>query len=264
MDKKQKELWDFVEGFCDNLKENFDQRWAQVTPDTYNKYTHHALGGLLARQATLAAELSRAPMSWNGHIAPLTLRCMVDAYITIAWMLEDPESRCEQYVKYGLGQEKLFIEHLKEGLGEEPDNYDAEQMEEMIRVREGWLNSQLADWAIDVDIGSWSGMNTRDMAKEIGRESIYKYSYRPFSGVAHNMWQHVGIYNFSNCAEPLHNNHLIPCVQEAPKDPDFLYRAAKYASITFELFDKKMETSVKCEDPVEYFLNHPFFDFEEE
>ncbi len=260
MNNKQRELWDFIEGFCQNLRENFDKRWEQVTPDTYNKYTHHALGGLLSRQATLAAELSRSPMSWNGHIAPLVLRCMVDAYITFAWILEDQDKRSEQYVKYGLGQEKLYIEHLEQSLREDPESYDSMQIEEMIDIRKSWLNSQLAEWAIDVDVGAWSGMNTRDMAKEINRESLYKFSYKPFSGVAHNMWQHVGIYNFAECSEPLHNNHLIPCILEAPKDPDFLYRAAKYASMAFELFDNKIGINVDCELPVDYFLNHPFFE----
>jgi predicted metal-dependent hydrolase len=67
-----------------------------------------------------------------------------------------------------LGQEKLFLEYLEEELRINPDGYDAEDLREMIKTRKGWLNGQLAEWATVVDVGSWSGLSTRDMAKEVG------------------------------------------------------------------------------------------------
>lgn len=258
MTNEKSELWGFIQGFCENVSLGFNNRWAQVTPDTYNKFTHHALGGLLARQSTLSIELAKAPMSWNGHIAPLTLRSMVDAYITISWKLEDIEKRAKQYIEYGLGQEKLFIEHLEHSSKEEPDGFSTEQIEKMIEYKKEWLNAQQAEWAVNVNVGSWSGMSTRSMAKEIGRESIYKFSYVPFSAVTHNMWQHVGLYNIAPCSEPLHNGHLVPQITEYPPEPDFLYRAAKYISMTFDLIDEKMDIKTETPSPVEFMLNHEF------
>ena len=32
----------------------------------------------------------------NGHIAPLILRCMTDAHITLAWILNDPQERAKK------------------------------------------------------------------------------------------------------------------------------------------------------------------------
>lgn len=252
-------LWSFIDGYVKNVIDGFESRWSTVDLEIYEKHVHEATGGLLSRQAVLAIELAKAPSIWNGHTAPLLLRCMTDAYITLAWILGDPKARSEQYIHYGLGQEKLFIEYLEEGLREDPDSHDAEAMQQMIDARKAWLNGQLAEWATEVNVGSWSGLSTREMAKAIGRESIYKFAYVPFSGPAHNMWQHVGIYNMDPCTNPMHKWHLVPKIREAPIHPDFVYRAAKYVSLAYELSDDRLGTTSDVPLPVAYFVEHEPF-----
>lgn len=252
-------LSDFVQGYKDIVVRGFDERWGKVRQEIYDKHISETIGALMSRQATLSIEMAAAPTTWNGHVAPLFLRCMVDAYITFAWILADPKERSRKYIEYGLGQEKLFIEFLEEALEEERDAYDSESIKEMIEVRKGWLNGQLADWATEVNVGSWSGMSAREMAKEIGRESIYKHAYVPFSGAAHNMWQHVGIYNVEPCSNPLHKWHVVPKIRRDPAHPDFMYRSAKYISITFELFDEKMGVDCGTPLPEQYFVEHELF-----
>jgi len=252
-------LENFIQSYTENVRAGFEDRWKQVKPEIYQKHIHEAIGGLLSRQATLAIEMAMAPSVWNGHVAPLFLRCMIDAYITLAWILDNPTQRSEKYIHYGLGQEKLYIEYLEESHREEPDSYDADAIKKMIEMRKSWLNSQLAEWATEVNVGSWSGISTREMAKEIGRESIYKHAYVPFSGPVHNMWQHVGIYNVVPCQNPLHKWHVVPRLRRAPFHPDFLYRSAKYVSLTYEIFDKKMGIKSSVALPEDFFLDHPLF-----
>jgi hypothetical protein len=79
----ERRLWDFIEGFCNFVIESFDFRWSKIKPELFDRYIHESVGGLLARQATLAIELAQAPMIWNINIAPLILRSMVDAHILI-------------------------------------------------------------------------------------------------------------------------------------------------------------------------------------
>ena len=258
-----RKLQDFVDGYRGIVIAGFDDRWGKVKQEIYNKHISESIGALLSRQATLSIEMASAPTTWNGHVAPLFLRCMVEAYITLAWILADPEPRSKKYIEYGLGQEKLFVEFLEEALSEDPDSYDAEMMGEMINLRKGWLDSQIADWATEVNVGSWSGMSAREMAKEIGRESIYKHAYVPFSGAAHNMWQHVGIYNVEPCSNPLHKWHVVPKIRRSPSHPDFMYRSAKYISITFELFDEKMGIASEVPLPEQYFVEHELFSDED-
>ncbi|MYC60877.1 MAG: hypothetical protein F4X09_11900 [Gammaproteobacteria bacterium] len=250
---------DFVQGYKDIVERGFEDRWCRVRQEIYEKHISETIGALMSRQATLSIEMAIAPTTWNGHVAPLFLRCMVDAYITFAWILADPIERSRKYIEYGLGQEKLFIEFLEEALEEEPHTYDSESTKEMIEARKRWLNGQLADWATEVNVGSWSGMSARDMAKEIGRESIYKHAYVPFSGAAHNMWQHVGIYNVEPCSNPLQKWHVLPKIRTASVHPDFMYRSAKYISMTYELFDEKMGIDCNIPLPIRYFVEHELF-----
>ena len=258
----KKLLNDFVVKYPDIVRAGFDGRWSLITPEIYNNHVHECIGGLLSRQATLTIEMAMAPSTWNGHVAPLFLRCMVDGYITLAWILDDPQERSEKYIKHGLGQEKLYIEYLEEALQKEPDSYDAENVREMIKIRKSWLNAQLAEWAIEVNVGSWSGKSTREMAQEIGGESIYKHAYVPFSGPAHNMWQHVGVYNVEPCQNPLHKNHLVPKIRSVPLAPDFMYRSAKYVSQSYELFDEKMGIQCDVVLPEDFLLEHPLFSYD--
>ena len=257
-------LEDFVAKYVDNVRAGFDKRWAVVTPEIYSSDAQQCIGGLLSRQAVLTIEMAVAPSTWNGHVAPLFLRCMVDAYIALAWILESPDVRSEKYIKYGLGQEKLFIAYLEEAAKEESATYGAESLQEMIDVRKAWLNSQLSEWATEVNVGAWSGMTTREMAKAIGRESIYKHAYVPFSGVVHNMWQHVAIYNMKPCTNPLHKRHWVPKVERAPVHIDFMYRSAKYVSLSYEVFDKKMGVNCDVALPETMALAHPLFSAEDD
>ena len=252
-------LQDFVAKYEDNIRAGFDRRWSSITPEIYNRRMHECIGGLLSRQASLTIGLARSPESWTVHVAPLFLRCMIDAYITLAWILDEPAERSEKYIKYGLGQEKLCIEHLQEGLREDPDLYEGTLVEKTIEIRKSWLNSQLAEWGTEVNVGSMSGISTRQMAIDIGRESIYKHAYVPFSGAVHNMWQHVGNFNVEPCNNPLHKWHLVPKIKDFMWEPDFMYRSSKYMSITFEKFDEKMEVTCDIALPEEFFVSHPLF-----
>lgn len=254
----------FLEGYCENVVHGFESRWTQVKPDIFERHTHESVGGLLSRQATLSIELAQSPACWNGHSAPLVLRCQTDAYITLAWILGDLRERAKQYILYGLGQEKLYIEYLKEALQDDPDGYDAERIEELIRLRAEWLEGQIAEWAAEVNVGSWSGKSVREMAIEAGVESIYRYAYVPFSGPAHNMWQHVGIYNMTPCRNPMHKWHLVPEIREPEPHPDFMYRSAKYVSQSYELFDEKMDTTSDVPLPVDFFLESSLPESEDE
>jgi len=264
-DETPNALVNFVSGYCETVMAGFRERWDKYKPEIYDNEISEAIGGLAARQATLAIEIARNPGIWNGHIAPLVLRCMTDTHITLAWILGAPLERSRDYIRFGLGQEKLFIEYLQNEADQAPAGELDERVKEMIEMRKDWLNSQLMEWAIEVNVGSWSGKSTRDMAIEAGCEGLYKFAYVPFSGPAHSMWQHVGLYNVVPCENPLHKNHRIPVIPELRTDPDYLYRSAKYVSRTYDLLTEKLHLKCDVPLPVTYFVdNQPFSRADEE
>jgi hypothetical protein len=246
-----KDVWSAIEkivaDYVTKVREELSVRWENWPLDLSKHEMHEAIGALLARQVTLAVQLAASPGIWNGQIAPLILRSMVDNYINLAWILSDPLERARKFILYGLGQEKLQIEHRKAQLARDGKDVNSDPL---VQHREDWLNSQKYSFLTEVTIGSWSGIDTRKMAEEAGCIDLYNYAYTPFSSCTHNMWQHVGQYNLVTCPNPLHRFHQMPIVPDAGTDPGYLCTAAKYVDKAFTLFDEK--TAVKVDPPCAY------------
>mgnify|MGYP007130766864 CR=1 FL=1 len=198
---------------------------------------HEAIGALLARQVSLATHLSLSPSTWNGHIAPLVLRSMTDAYITLAWIFEDAPVRSKKFVEFGLGQTKLQLEHRKKQLEKDGKKVDDDPV---VIGTQDWINEQQLTDLTEVDVGAWAGKDTRTMAEEAGCIDFYNYAYTPFSSATHNMWSHIGRFNLERCQNPLHRYHMIPVDRLIAPDIDFVYRAAKYVEKSFRLFENKI------------------------
>lgn len=239
----------FMDEYCSLIIEGFRERWGKWGIEIYDSEIYETIGGLLSRQVTLSMNLAAAPQIWNAHVAPLILRTMTDAHITLAWILLDPKERAKKYILYGLGQEKLYIEHLKSELVAE-DN----QTNLIIEARESWLNSQRADFLTEVNVGNWAGLDTRQMASEADCQGLYKFAYTPFSGVIHNMWPHVSRYNLVRCENPLHKYHRVADILNAPSDPDYVYRSAKYVDRSFRAFDNKYNLAIQTPMPRDWFM----------
>jgi hypothetical protein len=252
MSKKKKSVSDLLplmKNYCKIVEDGLHERWSKWNIEIHDAETYEVIGGLLSRQASLTTYLAMAPQIWNGHIAPLILRSMTDAHITLSWILQNPKERAQKYILYGLGQEKLYIEHLKNETDPDEPAY-----QEMIKMREGWLNSQRLDFLTIVNTGNWSELTTRKMSEESGTDSLYKYSYTPFSGVVHNMWQHISRYNLKYCDNPLHKYHLVPEIREVGIDPDYVYRSVKYIDRSYEIFDEKYKLKIETPSPHDWYV----------
>jgi len=243
-----KKIEEIVGEFAELCSSGFTARWSLLPVEIYVSEAYEVVGGLISRQATLAIELALTPPMWSGHIAPLILRSMTDAHITLVWILGDFETRAKEYISYSIGQEKLAYEHLEA----EYEKTNDENIAELIEMKKAWVNSQRKDWFVEVNVGSWSGASTRKMAKESGCEGLYQFAFVPFSAIAHNMWSHISLYNLETCSNPLHKFHRVPTIRDVILDVDYVYRAAKYISRSFEAIDKHFDLSVEHELPVEF------------
>ena len=230
-----------IGSFVKQARLELHERWEKWAIDISKNEIHEVVGALLARQVTLARQIAECPSIWNGHIAPIILRAMADVYISLAWVLNDPLERSQKFIFYGLGQDKLQLEHRKTEIGErEP----TPQEKMLIEASEAWINSQRFTFLTEVNIGSWSGISTRQMAEEANCLDFYNYVYTPFSACAHSMWHHVARYNLKQCKNPLHLYHNVPDDPEFSIDPHNLYLAAKYLQKTFSIFDKKISINI--------------------
>lgn len=222
--------------YLSDVDQELDERLTAWPPDFKHIQVHEVVGGLLARQATLAKEIASAPSIWNGHGAPVMLRAMADVFINLAWLLIDPPTRCLKYISFGLGQAKLELEHRRAQIGTRTPTPDELLM---LEVREQWIDRQRATFLQDVDLGKWSGLSVRQMAEEANCLDFYHYVYTPFSGAAHSMWHHVEPYNLRMCSNPLHRYHRVPHSPSIDPDIHYLLLAAKYWSKSLRVFDEQ-------------------------
>ena len=233
-------FWQAIHVFVEHLASQVDNRWAVWAHGHEKRHVHEVVGGLLARQASLAGEFASNPAIWNAHSAPLFLRPMVENCITIAWILKDPNDRAKRFIAYGLGREILLLEHAKAGLhetGADPDK-DSE-----IEEWEQWINGQRYTHLTEVNVGNW-GPSLGEMAKEVGLIELNRNDYAQWSSATHSMWHHVVRFNIQYCTNPLHGYHRIPTMPQLAPEPELLQRAAEYVDLALRSFDEATGTSV--------------------
>jgi len=234
--------YQLIDDFIARAREELKERWNLWKIDLSQNEFHEVIGALLARQVTLARYLAQCPPIWNGHIAPLILRAMADVYISLAWVLIDPVEHSRKFILYGLGQEKLQLEHRKAKIA---NRVASPEEKIIIDASEAWINSQRFTFLTEVNIGSWSGIPTRKMAEDAGCIDFYNYVYNPFSSCVHSMWHHIARYNLRECANPLHQYHGVPEDPDMEIDPHYFFLAGKYLQKTFSRFDESVPTEVK-------------------
>jgi hypothetical protein len=239
--------------FIDLINNIVKERWEKLPKDIYNNLSLEVIGGLLSRQASIAISIAKNPGIWDYHIGPILLRTMVDAHINLAWIFTDLENISKQFVEYGLGQEKLEIEHLKHSEVEEQFKEDIEMM---IEAKRAWLDYQHFSFLQTVDVGNWSGLTTREMAKKADCENLYKFVYSPYSSCVHNMWNHIGKFNLRHTDNPLHKFIRIPYHPEFNPEMDILIKAAKYFSRSLELLDKKFNIKSSLPNPYDFIIDN--------
>jgi hypothetical protein len=244
-----------MQGYADVVEQGLEERWEQLLPkvELYKPEAYEVAIGLVARQATLTIHLALNPGTWTAHVAPLILRAMTDVHITLAWVLRAPHERARQYILHGLGQEKLNIAHLEAQIGDADELQ--EEVERILEFKRAWLASQRHDFLTEVNVGSWSGLNVREMASQCDCDGLYRFAYTPFSSAVHSMWNHVSLYNLGNCTNPLHKFHRVPLIPVLPLDPDYVYRSAKYVSRSYEEVDKAFSLARKRDLPLAWFVS---------
>jgi hypothetical protein len=172
---------------------------------------------------------------------------MADVHITLSWILVEPTTRVRQYIDHGLGQAKLELEHRRNGL-ESADEGSKESLNQIIQAHEAWINVQRWHFLVEVNVGAWSGKNTRQMAEEAGILDFYNYVYTPFSQCAHSTWFHVGRHNSGPSESPLSRQLWMPGIPDFSTDPWNLSLAAKYLDKSFNLFDEKALGRPQCSE----------------
>jgi hypothetical protein len=243
----------------EDLEQEVPKRWNAIDIKMEQKEVYEVLFGQLARQITLTMQFATNQNCWTDDLAPIILRCLADNYINFSWIAKEPSSRSKKFILYGLGQEKLALEHRKKQILEDGGNPEEDLM---IKYGEAWINSQRYTFLTEVNVGSWSGISTRQMAEESDCMDFYNFVYAPFSTAAHNMWGHIARYNLIQSDNPLHKFLRHPTLGEFAIDIYNIRLAVKYTDKFIRKFDETFEISTSEKSTYSKFLES-FQKFEE-
>ena len=232
-----KDFWLAINEFVRHVDGMLTERWRKWATTHEDRDLHEVIGGILSRQVSLTSQLALNIGMWNYEVAPLMLRPMVEGLITLAWILEDPQDKPRKFMLYGLGQDKLLLEHEKEQLRQRGVDPDQDQT---IVKWESWLNAERLTELTEVNVGEWAGMNLRQMAEQAHCLDLHKIDYARWSGATHGMWQHLVKFNLRHCKNPLHGFHRVPLNQQPSPDPGYLQWASEYVDLSFNIFDEKV------------------------
>lgn len=234
-----KELMELGFIYKDELFQEIKDKWYSSKIDLSQPNKSEILGGLIARQGRLTSSIATDYNLWSMDLGRIVLRCMVDTHITLAWLTKNGgEREYKQFVTYGLGQEKLFIEHLSSYMDE--SNEIMGYTRDHVEYYRDWVNSQIMTDVLPVNVGSWIKKTTREMAQESDCMQIYNLSYTPMSSVIHGMWNTIAKVNLNFCINPLHRFHRLPSLEEPPIYFNLIQHAAEVMDKSFKIWEEAM------------------------
>lgn len=230
--------------------------WTKLPKDLSTSEEVEVIGALLARQCELTVKLAKNLDLWEWGVGPLLLRTMADAYITLAWILCEPLVRARKFIDYGLGQQKLQVEHYRDVMKGDIDESDRDDIANMIAVHEAWIDSQHFSFLQDVNIGSWSGASTRAMAEDAKCLDLYRFAYTPYSFCAHNSWNHIERMNSLQSTDPLHKFIRQPFIMQHDVEPTVFMNSTKYFQKALKAVCHQYDLSLDSPLPLDWAAEH--------
>jgi hypothetical protein len=181
---------------------------------------------------------------------------MVETEIRLQWLIKcGKEEDFKEYVDFGLGQEKLLVEHYKRI--SQSDRPDKQMILDDIEQRESWINSQLYSFLLSVDIGGGAqGKDLRTLADEAGLLDLHRLVYSPLSSYVHGHWNSVARLSLSRCLNPLHGGHYLPIMPHRPASMSCPIDAVNYYAECYELAGVGLTGNLtESQAAVNYFTN---------
>jgi hypothetical protein len=218
--------------------------WNKVRIDLCEPVRHNVIAGLLARSLQFASDIVNNPYLWRMPISAILIRCMVENEIRLQWLIKCGKDKdFKDYVEFGLGQEKLLVEHYKRI--SQSDRPDRQMILDDIKEREKWIDSQLYSFLLPVDIGGGAqGKDIRTLAEEADVLDLHRLVYSPLSSYVHGHWNAIARLNLSHCLNPLHGGHYLPELPQRPTSFSCALDAVNSYANCYELVSRAFTSAI--------------------
>jgi hypothetical protein len=207
----------------------WDDFQGHYSRDLYEPLRDEVLLGLACRIYRLTVQVVSFLPNWTEDIGQVFLRMAVESYIIWKWLREKgTEDDFKSFYEHGLGQQKLYMEHLNSYL--EAQGLTPEEVAEMNPGLNFLKKHKMPDF-IPVNVGNAWKKDLRKISEEAGVKALHSLIFGPTSSVVHGMYDSIDRYYLRQCFNPFHCLHRVPLFWV--KNPISVYGAAN----TLQLMD---------------------------
>jgi hypothetical protein len=142
----------------------------------------------------------------------LLVRTLTEVRVTLAFLVRKGDAETwTRFRSYGSGQAKLALLKYEMLDGGQPNLVRPETLEAL-------ANEDFFQEFVNIDLGSWSGLDLRKMAEQSGTKDDYDRFYGWTSTFVHGQWAAVRDAVFATCLNPLHRVHRVPMPMQRPME----------------------------------------------
>ena len=185
-----------------------EEHWQGTHSTTSVDARHDSVFGIAFYALRLVYELLGNGVG-TGILGRLGLRTLLEAYVSLHYLLhKDDDSLWKKWRAFGAGQAKLNA--LRFDADMEPPKFINIDWIEQIAGEDIW------EEFLNIELGSWSGLDLRKLSERSGCKEQYDAHYSWTSGYVHGTWGPVREASFTTCGNPLHRMHRYPDQKPLP------------------------------------------------
>ena len=191
-----------------SLLNEIESHWADTHSTTAIDARHDAVFGIALYVVKVLDEMLGIGIG-TGILGRLGLRTILEAHISLRYLLhKDDTELWKKWRAYGAGQAKLNALRFDELM--DPPKHINQSTIEAIAGEDLW------EEFLNIELGSWSGLDLRKISEKAGVKDAYDAHYSWTSGYSHGTWGPVRESCFETCGNPLHRLHRYPKQQSLP------------------------------------------------
>lgn len=191
-----------------SLLEKIESHWSNTHSTTAIDARHDAVFGIAFYSLRALDEMLGINIG-TGILGRLGLRTILECHISLRYLLnKDDVELWKKWRAYGAGQAKLNALRFDE-LMNAPKHIDQSTIEAI-------AGEDLWEEFLNIELGSWSGLDLRKLSEKAGVKETYDAHYSWTSGYSHGTWGPIRESCYETCGNPLHRLHRYPQQQRLP------------------------------------------------
>jgi len=210
-----------------SLLSEIESHWSATHSTTAIDARHDAIFGIALYSIRVLDEMLGVGIG-TGVLGRLGLRTILEVHISLRYLLQkDDSSLWKKWRTYGAGQAKLNALRFDE-LMDAPKHIDQRTLETI-------AGEDLWEEFLNIELGSWSGLDLRKLSEKAGLKDAYDTHYSWTSGYSHGTWGPIRESCYETCGNPLHRLHRYPLRKSLP---DTLMDACLLVNVILDDLDK--------------------------